>query len=66
MSESHEGPRQEEKDRAVPGEGGGSKKNDSYPEDNKEHVTPGPGGYDGRDPATEMPRVPSAPETQDQ
>lgn len=26
---------------------------------------PGPGGYAGRDPKTEMPRVPSAPETQD-
>jgi len=27
-------------------------------------VEPGPGGYAGRDPKTEMPRVPSAPETQ--
>ena len=27
-------------------------------------VVPGPGGYAGRDPKTEMPRVPSAPETQ--
>ncbi len=26
---------------------------------------PGPGGYGERDPKTEMPRVPSAPETQD-
>lgn len=26
---------------------------------------PGLAGYDGRDPKTEMPRVPSAPETQD-
>ena len=28
-------------------------------------VVPGPGGYAGRDPKTEMPRVPSVPETQD-
>lgn len=28
-------------------------------------VEPGPGGYAGRDPKTEMPRVPSVPETQD-
>ncbi len=27
-------------------------------------VVPGPGGYAGRDPKTEMPRVPSVPETQ--
>jgi hypothetical protein len=28
-------------------------------------VVPGPGGYAGRDPKTEMPRVPSVPETQE-
>ena len=28
-------------------------------------VAPGPGGYAGRDPTTEMPRVPSVPETED-
>lgn len=28
-------------------------------------VVPEPGGYAGRDPKTEMPRVPSAPETQE-
>jgi hypothetical protein len=28
-------------------------------------VVPGPGGYAGRDPRSEMPRVPSVPETQD-
>ena len=28
-------------------------------------AVPGPGGYAGRDPQTEMPRVPSVPETQD-
>ncbi len=28
-------------------------------------VEPGPGGYAGRDPKTEMPRIPSVPETQD-
>jgi len=26
---------------------------------------PGPGGYEGRDPKTEMPRIPGEPETQD-
>lgn len=30
------------------------------------HVKPGPGGYEGRDPKTDMPRVPSAPESQDE
>ncbi len=30
-----------------------------------EEALPGVGGYGGRDPATEMPRIPSAPETQD-
>lgn len=29
-------------------------------------VDPGVGGYEGRDPQTEMPRVPSVPETQDE
>ncbi len=28
-------------------------------------VDPGPGGYAGRDPGTDMPRMPSVPETQD-
>ena len=28
-------------------------------------VEPGPGGYAGRDPKTDMPRIPSIPETQD-
>ena len=28
-------------------------------------VVPGPGGYAGRDPKTEMPRMPSVPATQD-
>jgi len=27
-------------------------------------VQPGVGGYEGRDPATDMPRIPSAPESQ--
>jgi len=26
---------------------------------------PGPGGYEGRDPKTDMPRVPGEPDTQD-
>lgn len=30
-----------------------------------EQTEPGVGGYGGRDPKTEMPRVPSVPETQD-
>jgi hypothetical protein len=33
--------------------------------DGKLDVKPGPGGYAGRDPKTEMPRMPSIPETQD-
>jgi hypothetical protein len=33
--------------------------------DGKLDVVPGPGGYAGRDPKTEMPRMPSIPETQD-
>ncbi len=28
-------------------------------------VEPGPGGYAGRDPKTDMPRIPSVPESQD-
>lgn len=28
-------------------------------------VAPGPGGYAGRDPKTDMPAIPSVPETQD-
>ena len=30
-----------------------------------ENVDPGLGGYEGRDPKTEMPRIPSEPDTQD-
>jgi hypothetical protein len=33
--------------------------------DGKLDVVPGAGGYAGRDPKTEMPRMPSIPETQD-
>ena len=29
-------------------------------------VVPGPGGYAGRDPKSEMPRIPSVPETQEE
>lgn len=29
------------------------------------NITPAAGGYEGRDPKTDMPRVPSVPETQD-
>ncbi len=29
-------------------------------------VTPGPGGYAGRDPKSEMPAIPSVPETQEE
>jgi hypothetical protein len=35
------------------------------PEAAVEDDSPGPGGYPDRDPQDEMPRVPSAPETQD-
>ncbi|MDQ6605278.1 MAG: hypothetical protein M3Z06_01865 [Actinomycetota bacterium] len=43
---------------------------DDYPDkDNPEYQMEeeeGPGGYDGRDPATDMPRMPGVPETQDE
>ena len=40
--------------------------NDPHPAgvDGTLDVVPQPGGYAGRDPKTEMPRVPSVPETQ--
>ena len=36
-----------------------------HDKDPGEQVDPGVGGYGGRDPKTDMPRVPSSPETQD-
>ncbi|MGI8864543.1 MAG: hypothetical protein ACR2JH_09135 [Solirubrobacteraceae bacterium] len=70
MTEPHEQPRPEEEERPIPGQGEGLTDDDaSYPTSDPEagpEVTPGPGGYEGRDPATDMPRVPSAPETQDE
>lgn len=44
------------------GAGKGPAEADSPGEPN---VDPGVGGYEGRDPKTDMPRIPSAPETQD-
>lgn len=44
------------------GEGKGPAEADSPGEPEAE---PGPGGFAGRDPKTEMPRVPSVPETQE-
>jgi hypothetical protein len=38
---------------------------DDTSEDKAEEALPGVGGFGDRDPATEMPRVPSAPATQD-
>ncbi len=74
MSESHEKPTQEESERRdeehaerpVPGDSPGGQRDDVYPDSDWEKVSPLPGGYDGRDPATDMPRVPAAPETQDE
>ncbi len=63
MSDPEE-PRQEEEDHD-PGDSV-DKSDDAYPDTERGDITPGPGGYDGRDPATDMPRVPSAPETQDE
>jgi hypothetical protein len=44
------------------------RREDMYPAshpDSSPRIPAGRGGYDDRDPAKEMPRVPSAPETQD-
>jgi hypothetical protein len=48
--------------------GGESGEQGAYPggdSDAGPQTEPGTGGYAGRDPATDMPRVPSAPETQE-
>ncbi len=47
---------------------GGDEPNPSLVSDEEaeeEKANPGVGGYAGRDPETEMPRIPSVPETQD-
>lgn len=74
MSESHEEPNQEEAERIdkehaerpVPGESPGGERDDVYPDSDWEKVSPTTGGYDGRDPATDMPRMPQVPETHDE
>lgn len=35
------------------------------PDEHPPDVPPSPGGYEGRDPKKEMPRVPSSPESDD-
>ncbi len=60
MTEPYEDPRPEEEH--------DSRDDDAYPDkDDPEYQQEdiGPGGYDGRDVATDMPRIPGVPETQD-
>jgi hypothetical protein len=59
MTDSHEEPRQEAQQPPAP-DAATYPANEPGPE-----VEPGIGGYAGRDPKTEMPRVPTAPETQE-
>lgn len=67
MAESREQSRQEEEERSVPKELQ-EDEDVMYPASNPDgvpRVSPGPGGYDDRDPAKDVPRMPSIPETQD-
>lgn len=66
MNDSEEESGQQEKVRPYPGQGG---KDAGYPAKDPHatpDVTPGVGGYDDRDPESDMPRVPTEPETQDE
>jgi hypothetical protein len=66
MPESREEPRPDEGELTPSPDGPG--KDVMYPAshpDSGPKIQPGIGGYDDRDPAKEMPRIPSAPETQD-
>ncbi|MDQ6776910.1 MAG: hypothetical protein M3071_12005 [Actinomycetota bacterium] len=59
---------QEDTESQDPRDGGKSKKDSMYPASNPDSgpaIQPGVGGYEGRDPATDVPRMPSIPETQD-
>jgi hypothetical protein len=72
MSEHEEQPHQDEHERPASGHrpGGGEGTRQIYePRDDgaaADDDTPGPSGYEGREPKSDMPRVSSAPETQDQ
>lgn len=77
MTEHHDQPRPEEEEPAPgeverPGQGSGEGATDddaTYPTSNPDagpEVSPRSGGYAGRDPKTDMPRLPSVPETQDE
>lgn len=71
IDDPNEEQRQQHEERPVPGTGGEGLTDDdaTYPTSDPEagpQVETGTGGYDGRDPATDMPRVPTAPETQDE
>jgi len=65
-----EEPAKSEQDEELQNPGGSEEHGESgaYPggdPDAGPDVEPGVGGYAGRDPATDMPRIPSSPETQD-
>lgn len=67
MTESREESQREEEEPQDPRKGGEGEEvmyPASHP-DTLPKITPGRAGYDDRDPATDMPRVPSSPETQD-
>lgn len=67
MTESRDEPQHEEAERPVPRELQ-EDQDVMYPASNPDglpRVSPGRSGYDDRDPAKDMPRVPSVPETQD-
>jgi hypothetical protein len=67
MTESREESQRQEEEAATPRQDGEGEEV-MYPASNPDElprVTPGRAGYDDRDPAKDMPRVPSSPETQD-
>ncbi len=74
MSQFNEERRQEEGEEPVSEASQGHAESEGTPEDaaysanapDGPEIDPQPGGYAGRDPKTDMPRVPSAPETQDE
>jgi hypothetical protein len=67
--ERHKEERHKDEDDPVSEEGQGPWDDATYPASNPDglpRVRSGTGGYDDRDPKTDMPRVPSVPETQDE
>ncbi len=62
MTESPDGQRTPENEEEKFGGGKGPAEADSGGDP---EVLPGAGGYEGRDPKSDMPRIPTVPETQD-